>query len=544
MQTTLISVIGRPSKGRYDHAIYELNNQSYETDFFFIPLLKHYQPDKFYLLGTRDSIWEQVEKAREKVPFDYEKIIIPFGINSQEIWQIFETIVRLPLRDTKLVIDITHGFRAIPFAVFLAALYFQSVREDVEIEDILYGNYEARNPETKVAPVVHLKSYLDMYQWIRAARRFVQYGDGDLLIQKLTEQLEKFPAIGSFIQHFQRFVDNLQLTFVTQVAPQARRTLSQMTKETKRQLKSLPAFGLLYPQVIYRLRMLENETHEWQRQWRLAEWFASNRQYTQAIIVLREMLITFTAELLGKSITAYTIREKQVGYFHTYFVFWKDSNKLRELKLTPAQISKVQNGISHLIETIGETLLNRWRKLLDEIHQARNLTGHALMRGKSEKEIIDPEEQIRRIHMWVREVREVLDQLQHHQPVLKEQLLALWPMLFEKAPRVFIIINQGVHPIVEDLKRQFGENLQYEVVTEGNVDVAAEAQIVQRVKDIVQRHRGAEFVLVPSGFPYLITLVYNTLWQITSTHPIYLQYDREQQQYVEKDLNPRNWLGG
>ncbi len=42
--------------------------------------------------------------------------------------------------------------------------------------------------------------------------------------------------------------------------------------------------------------------------------------------------------------------------------------------------------------------------------------------------------------------------------------------------------------------------------------------------------------------PYLITIVYNTLWQMTSKHPIYLQYDRETGEYKEKILDPRKFL--
>ena len=113
MHTTLISVIGKPGKGKYNKATYDLEGKLYETDFFFLPLLEHYHPHQFFLLGTKDSIWDEVEKVRQEKPFDYQKITIPFGVNSDEIWQIFETIVRLPLKDTSLIIDITHGFRAI-----------------------------------------------------------------------------------------------------------------------------------------------------------------------------------------------------------------------------------------------------------------------------------------------------------------------------------------------------------------------------------------------------------------------------------------------
>jgi 2-hydroxy-3-keto-5-methylthiopentenyl-1-phosphate phosphatase len=99
-----------------------------------------------------------------------------------------------------------------------------------------------------------------------------------------------------------------------------------------------------------------------------------------------------------------------------------------------------------------------------------------------------------------------------------------------------------VHPIVEDLKKQYGADIRYEVVTRGNVSLDEEAQIARRVKEIVEANHGAEFVIVPSGLPYIVTVVYNTVLQITSKHPVYLQLDREKGRYIEKTLDPRKLM--
>ena len=108
--------------------------------------------------------------------------------------------------------------------------------------------------------------------------------------------------------------------------------------------------------------------------------------------------------------------------------------------------------------------------------------------------------------------------------------------------RLYLIVNEGVHPIVEDLKKQYGADIRYEVVTRGNVSLDEEAQIARRVKEIVEANHGAEFVIVPSGLPYIVTVVYNTVLQITSKHPVYLQLDREKGRYIEKTLDPRKLM--
>jgi len=542
MDITLISIIGKPAAGYYNKAIYQLNNQLFETDFFFLPLLEFYKPQKFFLLGTQDSIWQTAREAIKRVGREFEEIKIPFGINEQEIWQIFETIVRLPLRNTRLIIDITHGFRAIPFAVFLAALYFQSVREDVEIVDILYGNYEARDKETGIAPVVHLKSFLDMHQWIRAARRFVQYGDGDLLIEKLRQSAPQMENIEEFLIEFQRFVNNVQLNFVTQIPTQAHRVLTCLTRETKMQLQKIPPYWLLHPLIIRRLKDLKKENLEWRRQWAISEWFFCNRQYSQAVIVLREVCITFVAEMLNVSMLAYEVREKQIGRLLTYLITSTNPANLQKLGLSPAQSERLNLALAGLRQILGNQLVEEWLTLMQHIQEARNLTGHALMRGRRDGGMIDPDEQIRYIQEWLYQCKRVLDAIEDQKQKVLPIFQELWQWLFQKTSRVFIIVNQGIHPIIDDLKRQFGERIITEIVTQGNIDLSEENTIVNRVKVIVTKHRGAEFVIVPSGLPYLITLVYNTVYQMTSKHPVYLQYDREHQRYVEKNLDPRQYL--
>ncbi len=146
---------------------------------------------------------------------------------------------------------------------------------------------------------------------------------------------------------------------------------------------------------------------------------------------------------------------------------------------------------------------------------------------------------------WLKTGQQLLKGVNGLTPKIQEEIRSLLKDISEKSgspSRLYLIVNEGVHPIVEDLKRQFGADIRYEVVTRGNVSLDEEAAIARRVKEILQKHHGAEFVIVPSALPYLITVVYNTVHQITSKHPIYLQLDREKGRYVEKLLDPRKML--
>ncbi len=53
-------------------------------------------------------------------------------------------------------------------------------------------------------------------------------------------------------------------------------------------------------------------------------------------------------------------------------------------------------------------------------------------------------------------------------------------------PRLYLLANEGVHPIVADLQKQYGADIRYEVVARGNVSLDQEAAIARRVKKIVE----------------------------------------------------------
>lgn len=107
--------------------------------------------------------------------------------------------------------------------------------------------------------------------------------------------------------------------------------------------------------------------------------------------------------------------------------------------------------------------------------------------------------------------------------------------------KVFIIANQGLHNITEALEEQFGTAI-VEVITQGNVNLNEEINIAKKVKEIAKAHYGAEFILVPSGLQYIVTVIYNTLQQITGKHPVFLQFDKDTGTYLEKNLDPRHLL--
>jgi len=150
------------------------------------------------------------------------------------------------------------------------------------------------------------------------------------------------------------------------------------------------------------------------------------------------------------------------------------------------------------------------------------------------------------IQKWFQDAQDFLQNFETLPETAKTRLLQLarqiLAMAEPQANRLYLIVNEGVHPIVDDLKKQFGQNILCEVITSGNVTLQEEKNVAAKVKEIVEQNRDKQIVIVPSGLPYLITVVYNTVFQITSRHPLYLQLDRERSLYVEKNLDPRKLI--
>lgn len=542
MKTILISVIGnRP----YNHTVYNLSGKNYETDFFFIPLIEHFKPDQFYLLGTKDSIWDKVDEAAEKNGFEYIKQEIPFGKNDEELWKIFETIISLPLSECEIVFDITHGFRAIPFAAFLALIFFKSVRKDIQIKNVLYGNYEARDKEKNLAPVVELSSYLEMLDWIRAAQRFVDYGDGDLLINKLETENDN-GQLDQWLEKLKDFTANLNLNFVSQISTVADELRKTETEGLNVILKTIPTYRLLKNVINNRIGMFTDNVHDWQMQWRIADWYFKNHQYSQAIIVLRETINSFTCNFLGWNSKKMHDREKKASYLHYYLVNY-DNQKVLTKKMNETDANEVKTKAEYLRSKISEEYFSKWMNLIDDITETRNQIGHGLIRNNNKNGFTDAREEIKIIERLIKDSETVFNWLNGLNDSRKDEIKKILKDIFKtgagyKKKRVFIIVNEGIHPVTEDLKRQYGDDIKYEIVSTGNVELNDETKIAQKVKTIVIKYSGFEFYIVPSGLPYIITTVYNTILQVTSTHPVYLQFNRKTKKYEEKKLDPRKLI--
>jgi len=137
------------------------------------------RPNEIVALCTEDAsrhAWPELEPS---VGVEARNIPIPSGTSENDLWAILQIILREIPSGSKLILDITHGFRSVPFLFFTAALFLKALR-GVQIEGIYYGMLDARDQDD-VAPVVDVNPVLEMIEWFYATRIFKETGQAHLL---------------------------------------------------------------------------------------------------------------------------------------------------------------------------------------------------------------------------------------------------------------------------------------------------------------------------------------------------------------------------
>jgi hypothetical protein len=95
-------------------------------------------------------------------------------------------------------VDITNGFRSLPFLSFLAVAFLRLARR-VKVQRIYYGAWEARNKADE-SPIFDLTPFVTLLDWTIATDRFIRFGDATDLAALLRQGMPPGPLMGSNLQ--------------------------------------------------------------------------------------------------------------------------------------------------------------------------------------------------------------------------------------------------------------------------------------------------------------------------------------------------------
>ena len=211
---------------KYEDTIYGIkkeNGEFYKEKTSYMPSIieNTYNIDKTIIIGTTGSMWDNLyeiywkklkkdktkdekfkqslidvqinsnrETPIERINIDkfnqefigkVKGIVIKYGVNPEEISKNFDLIIKLEeefnnIDKYEVFLDITHSFRSMAFWMFLIMNYLTDVsNKNIKIAGITYGMFEAK--ENDVTPIVILKPFMEILNWIKGASELKQYGN-------------------------------------------------------------------------------------------------------------------------------------------------------------------------------------------------------------------------------------------------------------------------------------------------------------------------------------------------------------------------------
>ena len=237
-----------------------------------------------------------LEKFNETFKDKVKGIVIKYGVNPKEIFRNFDLIIKIQEEfneeeEYEVYLDITHSFRSNAFWMFLVMTYFTDVsNKNIKIAGITYGMYEAKSEN--VTPIVILKPFLEILNWIKGASELKQYGNSYYILENLKNnnnipkeiktELEIFSNtmnmnyIGALIESIDR-LKNLKEQ-INEISGPAKHIVQEVL------MNFIEDFDLKEDDNIKRIYLLQAT---------LAKWHCEQRRYAMAAINISEAIVTF-----------------------------------------------------------------------------------------------------------------------------------------------------------------------------------------------------------------------------------------------------------
>ena len=311
--THLITFLGTTD---YQPATYRWpDNQECRTKLFPTALARFYSDAStatVFVTEESEAKYRQQLQTEWPLPWLPKFVRIPKGSTTDELWEIFDTVVAAVPRDSRVVFDITHAFRSIPLISVLAVAFLWTAR-NVQLRALVYGAFEAKSGDPPITPVFDLTPMVNLLEWIAAVERFRHHLDGEPL-QKLLESIQRrahidkaqnpprqLQSVGNALN---RLTDALLLGRVREViteAPRLSESLASLSLAEEADRWAKPFALMLAPlQSVFTQLGGESEA-DLAAHRRLAEVYNERGLYPQAITLLREWLISEACRLAGHS---------------------------------------------------------------------------------------------------------------------------------------------------------------------------------------------------------------------------------------------------
>lgn len=327
---------------KYEETIYGIkkeNGEFYMEKTSYMPLVieNTYNIDKTIIIGTTGSMWDnlydiywkkfkqdkikdekfkqslidvQVTSNREtpvdKINIDkfnqefigkVKGIVIKYGVSPKEISKNFDLIIKLQeefndVDEYEVFLDITHSFRSMAFWMFLIMNYLTDVsNKNIKIAGITYGMFEAK--KDNITPIVILKPFLDILNWIKGASELKQYGNSYYILEKSNNN-----SISKNIKdELENFSNTMNMNYINSLL-ESIKNLKKLDTQNELDKINGPAKHIV-PNILkefikdFDLKEKDDNKRSYLLQATLAKWHCKQKCYAMSAINISEAIVTF-----------------------------------------------------------------------------------------------------------------------------------------------------------------------------------------------------------------------------------------------------------
>lgn len=140
---------------------------------------KDEKKDRIVVGKKKEGLESEIKKLFSGKNISVNHYIIPDGKNSNEIWDIYNTIYSVLDEGDNVIFDITHGYRSIPMMALSVVNYAKALK-NCNLFAIQYGAFEAsriNDDGRKVTPIFNMTPFNEIMEWSNAADVFSKYGN-------------------------------------------------------------------------------------------------------------------------------------------------------------------------------------------------------------------------------------------------------------------------------------------------------------------------------------------------------------------------------
>ncbi|MBE3551073.1 MAG: TIGR02221 family CRISPR-associated protein [Brockia lithotrophica] len=441
MARKLISFLGTNS---YQTAHYHFRGkQSRSTSYVQVALyeflLTEYDPDDRLIVLVTDGAYETNWIGDDKLEAQLRRALaelgrghtmdrnvrlrrIPAGDDEQSLWEIYKIVLDNIHHGDRVIFDITHTFRYLPFFVSSVVQYARFLK-DVPIEGIYYGKFNGSDKEN---PIIDLMPFVTLLDWAMATEDFLRSGNADALEAIVRDARRRYFTAGKsrdiadrsgreedekalkahqrLVDALKAFTDAMRTCRTPELIPLANRVKEALREAEAQTISFLPLLNPLLEKVKAKFEgRFVDPVHV---QLDAARWSREHGMIQQAYTFLREGVITLAAHATGIDPDDEMAREQVVGPVLSSMVTEPDGGVSR----SGASGNKAENASPARARV--EARLRPYQDLIKEgygqLMDYRNSINHAGIRRNSRPRAEKLIRELENLLAWAEELGEKL----------------------------------------------------------------------------------------------------------------------------------------